>query len=96
MWAARPALAAGGEQAFVDIPGGSFVKGDAAGEPDEAPRTVFVKPFRLMRFEVTNRQFAAFVAATGHVTDAESAAGGCVWSTRWRGAARTGPCPLLT
>ena len=58
--------------------------GDAAGEPDEAPLTAFVKSFRLMRFEVTNRQFAAFVAATGHVTDAEGAAGGYVWTTRWR------------
>ena len=27
-----------------------------------------------MRFEVTNRQLAAFAAASGHVTDAESAA----------------------
>ena len=84
MWAPRPALAAAGEQAFVGVPGGSFVMGDAAGEPDEAPLTVFVNPFRLMRFEVTNRQFTAFVAATGHVTDAESVAGGYVWTTRWR------------
>lgn len=34
-------------------------------------REVPVAPFRLDRTEVTNRQFAAFVAATGYVTLAE-------------------------
>ena len=42
-----------------------------------------MKPFPLMQFEVTNRQFAAFVVAS-HITDAESAAGGYVWTNRWR------------
>ena len=34
-------------------------------------RAVTVAPFRLDRFAVSNERFAAFVAATGHVTDAE-------------------------
>ena len=45
--------------------------GDAEGEPDEAPSELEVAPFRMMRHEVTNQQFAAFVAASGHVTDPE-------------------------
>ena len=71
MGTARPVPAAVGEQTFIEVAGGGFVIGDVAGEPDEAPVTVFVKPFRLMQFEVNNRQFAAFVAATGHITDAD-------------------------
>ena len=69
---------------FVDLPGGRFVMGDPRGEPDEAPRTVEVTPLRLMRFEVTNRQFAAFVAASGHLTDPERAGFGWVWPGRWQ------------
>ena len=68
---------------MVDIPAGSFVTGDPAGQPDEAPRLVTVAPFRLMRFEVSNTRFAAFVAATGHVTDAERRGFGHVWPGRW-------------
>jgi len=57
---------------FVDIPGGGFVQGADPRYPEEGPpRKVFVSPFRLQAHEVTNSQFAAFVAATGYVTDAE-------------------------
>ncbi len=38
---------------------------------DETLREVRVAPFTLDRAEVTNREFADFVAATGHVTSAE-------------------------
>ena len=68
---------------MIDIPGGEFVMGDAAGEPDEAPRRVTVAPFRMMRLEITNREFAAFVAATGHRTDPERSGAGYVWTNRW-------------
>ena len=58
---------------FVEIPGGGFVKGAHARYPEEGPpQKVFVSPFRLQAHEVTNSQFAAFVAATGYVTEAES------------------------
>ena len=80
--AAAPAAAQPAQ--LVDVPGGAYVMGDAAGEPDEAPREVTVAPFRLMRFEVTNRQFAAFAAATAHRSDAETAGAGYVWERRWR------------
>ena len=66
------------------VPGGRFVMGDAAGDANEAPRQRTVGHFRLMRYEVTNRQFAAFVAATGHRTDAETSGAGYVWTDRWR------------
>ncbi len=69
---------------LVWIGGGRFMMGDALGEPDEAPREVEVAPFRLMRHEVTNRQFAQFVAASGHRTDAERSGHGYVWTDRWR------------
>jgi formylglycine-generating enzyme len=67
-----PAVAAG----LVSIPGGTFLMGadDAAGHPadGEGPvREVTLRPFRLARHAVTNDQFAAFVAATGYVSEAE-------------------------
>jgi formylglycine-generating enzyme len=77
---AAPAAAAG----LVAIPGGSFVMGDAAGDANEVPRRVTVAPFRIMRTEVTNRDFAAFVAATDYRTDAERSGAGYVWTTTWR------------
>ncbi len=69
---------------LVEIPGGSFVMGDAKGEADEVRRVVRMAPFRLMRLEVTNGQFARFVAASGHVTDPERSGAGYVWNHRWR------------
>lgn len=47
---------------------------------DETLREVEVGPFALDRFEVTNREFAAFVADTGYETTAET-----------RGTSRDGP-----
>ena len=70
-------------QELVAVPGGQFIKGDSRGEPDEAPRTVAVGDFRIMRHEVTNRAFAAFVDATGHRTDVEANGEGHVWDGRW-------------
>ena len=69
---------------LIAVPGGKFVMGDAEGEPDEAPKTVRVAPFRIMRHEVTNARFAAFVSATGWTTDGEASAAGYVWTGRWR------------
>lgn len=68
---------------LIDVPGGTFVKGDADGEVDEAPREVTVAPFRLMRLEVSNAQFSRFVAETGHVTDPERRGWAWVWTGRW-------------
>ncbi len=57
---------------FIDIPGGGFIMGADPLYPEEGPpQRVFVSPFRLQIHEVTNDQFAEFVAATGYVTEAE-------------------------
>ena len=72
------------DAAMASIPGGTFVMGDAEGEPDETPKPATVGAFLLMRLEVTTRQFSAFVAATGHRTDPEKSGGGYVWDRTWR------------
>jgi sulfatase modifying factor 1 len=57
---------------MVLIPGGTFSMGSSAAHGDEVPvHAVTLKAFLLDRYEVTNRQFAAFVEATGFVTQAE-------------------------
>ena len=79
------ALAApAGAADLIAIPGGAFTMGDATGDDNEAPRRVIVKPFRLMRTEVTNQAFAAFVRETRHITDRERDGWGWVWPAgRW-------------
>ncbi|MFD3658355.1 formylglycine-generating enzyme family protein [Streptomyces sp. NPDC058620] len=61
---------------LVDLPGGRFLMGtdDPDGFPadGEGPvREAEVAPFRIAPTAVTNAQFATFVKATGHVTEAE-------------------------
>ncbi len=59
----------------VAIPGGAMIMGARAQMPGEGPpRRVHVAAFRIDRTAVTNAEFAAFVAATGHVTAAERGA----------------------
>lgn len=56
----------------VRIPGGEFIMGSDAHYAEEAPaHPVTVSAFAIDRHQVTNRQFAAFVAGTGYVTIAE-------------------------
>lgn len=56
----------------VEIRGGSFLMGSNAVYAEEgAPRETRVDGFWIDPHEVTNRQFAAFVQATGHVSVAE-------------------------
>src|SRR5512138_1415668 len=56
------------------IAGGTFRMGSDRHYPEEAPvHRVAVDGFWMDATPVTNRQFAAFVAATGHVTTAEVA-----------------------
>jgi sulfatase modifying factor 1 len=56
----------------VWLPGGELLMGSDVHEPEEAPaHRVLVSAFGIDRLEVTNRQFAQFVADTGHVTVAE-------------------------
>jgi formylglycine-generating enzyme required for sulfatase activity len=56
----------------VWIPGGTFLMGSDAHYPEEAPaHKVSVRGFWMDRHTVTNREFARFALATGHVTLAE-------------------------
>ena len=49
------------------IPEAPFIMGDDEGRPDERPaHEVWVSAFRLALLPVTNREYAAFLAATGH------------------------------
>lgn len=64
--------APGAAQDLVAVPGGRLLMGAGAMYREEGPTVVVdVAPFAIDRYEVTNRQFAAFVAATGYVTMAE-------------------------
>ncbi|MCY4295890.1 MAG: formylglycine-generating enzyme family protein [Gammaproteobacteria bacterium] len=56
----------------VRIAGGTFVMGDDHVYAEEGPaRETTVDGFWIDPHEVTNRQYAEFVAATGHITSAE-------------------------
>jgi len=58
----------------VHVAGGAFLMGSDHHYPEEGPaHRVSVDGFRIDRTPVTNRQFATFVEATGHVTLAEIA-----------------------
>lgn len=62
------------------VPGGRIRIGTLNGYADEGPPyEAAIRPFWIDRHEVTNRQYAAFVAATGHVTVAEKAGGSAVF-----------------
>ena len=57
---------------IVYIPGARFRMGFEHAYEDERPvHAVTVSPFLLDRYEITNRQFAEFVEATGYITQAE-------------------------
>lgn len=59
---------------MVWIPAGSFTMGSDDHYSEERPaRSAYTDGFWIDRTPVTNRDFAAFVAATGHVTVAETA-----------------------
>lgn len=63
---------AANQAGLVTIPGGRFLMGSDEGYPEEKPvHPVEVQAFQIDQHEVTNAQFAQFVAATGYVTEAE-------------------------
>ena len=59
----------------VPIPGGTVTVGTdqplLPGDGEGPRRRVTIRPFRIDAHQVTNRRFAAFVAATGYRTEAE-------------------------
>jgi formylglycine-generating enzyme required for sulfatase activity len=78
---------------LVDLPGGEFFMGDAFGEgyPSDGEQPVHrveLAPFAIAATAVTNAQFAAFAAATGHRTDAERYGSSAVFHLALRARAR--------
>jgi formylglycine-generating enzyme required for sulfatase activity len=68
--------AADHEHDLVDILGGTFTMGTDEpyrypGDGEGPAREVTLRPYRIGAYAVTNRQFGAFVDATGHRTEAE-------------------------
>ena len=74
-------------QAFVRIPGGTFVmgcpdeQGKECNENEQPVHEVTVSEFSIGKYEITVGEFAAFIEATGYRTDADH--GG--WSYSWNG-----------
>lgn len=69
---------------WISVPGGSFVMGDSQGDANEKPVQAEVGDFEIMRYEVSNRDFKAFVKATGYLTDTIRNGQAYVWTRRWR------------
>ncbi len=68
------AIAVRGRPGMQRMPGGVFLMGSDDHYPEEKPaRPVSVDPFWIDEIPVTNAAFAAFVEATGYVTQAEIA-----------------------
>ena len=57
---------------MIEIPAGPFIFGSDNTEPNESPaQTIDLPAYEIDHFEVTNDDFAMFVAATGYQTEAE-------------------------
>jgi formylglycine-generating enzyme required for sulfatase activity len=69
--ASPPPAAQPAPPGMVWIPGGDAILGSQQGDRDAPLHRVRLDGFWLDATEVTNAEFAAFVAATNHVTDAE-------------------------
>ncbi len=65
---------------WASIPAGTFTMGSPESEtgrgPQEHQYEVTLSAFKMSTHEITFEQFAAFVKATGYVTDAEKGTGG--------------------
>ena len=75
-----------GAQEFnlVDVPAGTAQFGDVQGDDNEVISSARLPSFRLMRTEVTNRQFKRFVDETGYRTTVEMSGEGYVWWKKWQ------------
>jgi formylglycine-generating enzyme required for sulfatase activity/tRNA A-37 threonylcarbamoyl transferase component Bud32 len=92
-------LAAGVELRFVRVPASKFWMGsdmerDKNAELDETPQhAVFLEDFQVGKFPVTNRQFEAFITASGYRTEAEQRGRSAVYNPqieKWE--AQPGAC----
>lgn len=56
---------------------------DSGSEAEVPVHEVFLPRFYIDRYETTNKEFARFVRATGHVTDAKRSGVGWHWDGEW-------------
>lgn len=68
---------------WITVPAGRFTMGDAKGDINETPAMAEVNEFEIMKYEVTNREFIAFVEATGYLTDTIRNGQAYVWTNKW-------------
>jgi len=62
----KPTLAQPQEESMAVVPAGEFTMGSSTGDADEQPaHQVYVDAFSMDKYEVTVRQYAAFLQATG-------------------------------
>lgn len=82
---------------LYEVPGGSFEMGAGqpryAGDLDYPRRAVFVSPFRISPVTVTNRDFGAFVEATGYRTVAEDQGWSFVFHLHLKGLRKSNKSP---
>ena len=73
------------EPDMVTVKGGIFSMGSRDGDQDERPvHRVVISTFKMGKYEVTLREFAAFVNATGYKTDAEKKGNSVVYTGRFQ------------
>jgi formylglycine-generating enzyme required for sulfatase activity len=69
---------------YLLIPGGEYIIGSRKPKKDEKPeKTVYLEPFYIGRFPVTNGLFEIFVEKTGYKTTAEKVGYGTVYYGRF-------------
>ena len=67
---------------MASIDAGVFKMGSETGLADERPvHEVSLEAFWIDKFEVSNRDFAKFIEATGHITQPEKGEGGLVFAS---------------
>ncbi len=69
---------------WITVPAGQFIMGDSQGDANEKPVQVDVGKFQIMQHEVTNKDFKAFIKATGYITDTSRNGKAYVWTNKWR------------
>jgi len=74
---------------WASVPAGTFLMGSPKSEADrkenEVQHTVTLNACIMSVYEVTVKQFKAFIDSTGYITDAEKGAGGYSGSVIWTG-----------
>jgi formylglycine-generating enzyme required for sulfatase activity len=71
------------EPEMVSIQGASFNMGSNENEDEKPIHRVTVSSFKMAKYEVTVKEFAAFVNATNYQTDAEKLGTSIVFNSKW-------------